>query len=56
MSTQDVVIYIAALVANTIILVGTGYAVFVLGASGWWFLLTILCFESIKWGKRPTKD
>ncbi|WP_187273279.1 hypothetical protein [Methylobacterium sp. WL19] len=32
-------------VENILILGGTGYAVFVLGASGWWFVLAVLCLN-----------
>ncbi len=37
-----------ACVYNLLLLAGTAYVVFVLGASGWWFLLTLCLMASYK--------
>lgn len=37
---------------ETLVLGGTGYAVFVLGASGWWFLLALLASSAAYSPKR----
>lgn len=37
---------IAGLLYNLVIILLTGYVVFVLGRSGWWFLLAILILVS----------
>lgn len=39
---NETAIIIAQIVYNLVLVTGTGYAVFSLGYSGWWFLLTAL--------------
>lgn len=39
---------LVCLLWNSLVLLGAGYVVFVLGASGWWFLLAVFLFVGIE--------
>lgn len=60
MSWPIALAYITSIVFDILIFGGTGYAVFVLGASGWWFLLALLISAgnspSLHSDKRYLKD
>lgn len=47
----EIGVLLLTLMYNLAILGGTGYAVFGLGYSGWWFLLAVLCLVSARYKK-----
>ena len=54
--TKDIIVLLVVLVWWTLVMVGTGYVVFVLGRSGWWFLLALIIACAPSWHSEEVED
>ena len=53
---NNFLISLITIIANLMIIFGTGYVVFILGFCGWWFLLSVILLFGIKESKGKRSD